>query len=612
MANHELSTIFNGDLAFYKTDEAGSVSQNKQFATANKRAGMADSPGTKLRIGIHGTNPTFRVAFFNDVELEKSKYAEQYVKVLGKSGEAYNRSSVTDAQGFCSLDRYLEILAGQGLASKEMIQSVEELKKDKPDFSKVTEVLNPVKGFLQGQRHSGTFGRVMPNNLKYSLIPIIPSAIKNNSTLQKLHKRMSEDPHNPIDEAVFTTASKFGTYNINNVSEDIPLKHVVMSNEDWRIPQVVPYKTKTTENFGSQMRKLITGNLDMSIPENVQLKKNYQEAMIKNLAEDFNNLRKEFSGEEGISIEKIAKKVLRDLSKNSYKATPDFMEQALTYVDELEDTFIPMSFPSIKHKVESSINSAVRKAVTKQSLPGFVAVQYASLGHNSEGISTDETLEFVHLDKNGDVVPAEARMSPQYFIQTLLKKKQTPEIDAIITKMRSGDFNVADIPNELREMVIYRIPTQGKNSALPIRLKSFTPEAFGATITLPAEITTQSGSDYDIDKVYVEIKHFTVENGVFEVIKGEGRKSRNNTIIDTHFKVLTDPKHFKELITPNNSDTLNDMSEEMDSIYNSENTFEKWSSVSTQEKLRERNQTGNIFIGNMFAFIRLSKCFFVF
>ncbi len=95
--------------SFYKTSEVGNVNQTKQFATANKRAGMADSPGTKLRIGVHGANPTFRVAFFNDVELEKSKYAEQYIKVLGKDkngtnvGEVYNKSSVTDAQGLQSL-----------------------------------------------------------------------------------------------------------------------------------------------------------------------------------------------------------------------------------------------------------------------------------------------------------------------------------------------------------------------------------------------------------------------------------------------------------------------------------------------------------------------------
>ena len=71
------------------------------------------------------------------------------------------------------------------------------------------------------------------------------------------------------------------------------------------------------------------------------------------------------------------------------------------------------------------------------------------------------------------------------------------------------------MPAHVRQGVIYRIPTQGKNSMLPIEVVEFTPEAFSTSITLPAAVVTQSGMDYDIDKVYVELKHTSYSRNVF-------------------------------------------------------------------------------------------------
>jgi len=56
---------------------------------------------------------------------------------------------------------------------------------------------------------------------------------------------------------------------------------------------------------------------------------------------------------------------------------------------------------------------------------------------------------------------------------------------------------------ELLDMVGYRIPTEAKYSMVPIRIKGFLPRTAGEGIMLPAEITTLSGSDFDIDKLYL-------------------------------------------------------------------------------------------------------------
>ena len=76
--------------------------------------------------------------------------------------------------------------------------------------------------------------------------------------MQNIYARMQK---NSIGEVVFNTAAKYGATNLNSIKDDADLDFVTLSNEDWRIPQIVPYKTKTMENFGSQIRKLIMGNI---------------------------------------------------------------------------------------------------------------------------------------------------------------------------------------------------------------------------------------------------------------------------------------------------------------------------------------------------------------
>ena len=56
---------------------------------------------------------------------------------------------------------------------------------------------------------------------------------------------------------------------------------------------------------------------------------------------------------------------------------------------------------------------------------------------------------------------------------------------------------------KLLEMIGYRIPTEAKYSMAPLKIKGFLPKTGGEGIMLPKEITTLSGSDFDVDKMYI-------------------------------------------------------------------------------------------------------------
>ena len=54
---------------------------------------------------------------------------------------------------------------------------------------------------------------------------------------------------------------------------------------------------------------------------------------------------------------------------------------------------------------------------------------------------------------------------------------------------------------KLRNLIGFRIPTQGLNSIESIIVKDFLPADAGDAIIVPSEIVAKTGSDFDIDKL---------------------------------------------------------------------------------------------------------------
>ena len=77
----------------------------------------------------------------------------------------------------------------------------------------------------------------------------------------------------------------------------------------------------------------------------------------------------------------------------------------------------------------------------------------------------------------------------------------------------TGEFIVdpESFPEELRNIVGYRIPTQGKSSMLPLRIRNILTPAQSKSVIVPGEITTQMGSDFDIDKLFLMFPNYDIK-----------------------------------------------------------------------------------------------------
>jgi hypothetical protein len=95
-----------------------------------------------------------------------------------------------------------------------------------------------------------------------------------------------------------------------------------------------------------------------------------------------------------------------------------------------------------------------------------------------------------------------------------------------------GKFaNDADLIRELNKPenqgilkgIAFRIPAQAMSSMNAIRVVGFLPDYMGKTVIVPSEITSQAGSDFDIDKLNMYLKSVYVdENGKLHAVDYKG------------------------------------------------------------------------------------------
>lgn len=295
---------------------------------------------------------------------------------------------------------------------------------------------------------------------------------------------------------------------------------------------------------------------------------------------------------------------------------------------------IPLSDPIQSNRIQQLLNSIIKNNINKQEIAGGPVVQVSNFGTSEDLIirfqSTDGKLllseaEFNNLNEKQpegyDSKFAKADGETDY--KTYRDKHQSsvayfecyvPIYDENIVRdfgRPDGSIDIKAMEKNnprLLEMIGYRIPTESKYSMVPIKIKGFLPRAAGEGVMLPKEITTLSGSDFDIDKLYImrySFRRFEVRDKdafkseiaentglsksyVGSLVDGklseeeslgeetnkkiqdawknytkmkayyrsqsEGRKANDNYIVATQWAILTSPQVQEQLFTPGNFD----------------------------------------------------------
>lgn len=334
-----------------------------------------------------------------------------------------------------------------------------------------------------------------------------------------------------------------------------------ISYDDYMIAQPTPehlFDVKAV--FGSQFRNLIYADLpedieitigDKTIQGRDNIQKYYFSLIVENLLDSYVGLNNTFS-----SIESLQQRLL-SIVKGNPKYGRDLIN-ALEIVEvEGRKVFnVPFSDKITSTRLEELITSIFRNSISKQDIKGAACILTSNFGFTDRlkiERDSDGRVEYVEC-----YLPAYSKQFYEDFLVPVVNsigKTIGYEID--YNKLKEEDSSLLDF-------VGYRIPTEAKYSMLPLRIKGFLPQQNGSAIMLPAEITTLSGSDFDVDKLFMILPEFKKVNGKYKVIKYDhskapednSRKQRNNEILQIALQILTNKDVNVDSQRPGNFNTL--------------------------------------------------------
>jgi len=572
--------------------------------------------GAFIQSTIPNDYKTFRTINFKD-DTRDSKYIEIYRKDLlaadptlkpeeiDKWLEKYKGMKIADGQGYVTLDFYRQFLksinnwsdaqekgyqvelAKYRLANKsfntdytnEMQEYDREFLKANPqNFSYYPPLKIQYNGPIKAK---GTGAMVMD---KFSVVPLIPSILQN-TPLEQIHNEMLKAG---IGYAKYASGTKkylhppVEIYNEDgfqglDLSKHEPAVHFL----DYLKEQInTNPKTKSESIFGSQIRKLIEANIfSNGTADKIDLDRHERyKSYIKGII-DLG--KKELFNEIGLS-ESEGRIRIGDMEK--FISTIQQQAELRELNDNIKDYIqYDKDTKKLKYALETSLNrkpiqdllmGIVDRRMRVQKLSGDQLIQISSSGYQANDFkytkATDEEvkkygtngLRFYHLeyDENGkpkNIVSSQVKvgLSTNGFDKLLNKKhpdgKRISTLERLNELLRDGNWRKEN--KKSITLIGYRIPTQGFNSMEHLEVSEFLPPHVGSSIIVPAEIVAKSGSDFDIDKMSIFRPSFD-ENG--EIIDGGSKEGYSNKIINLFSEILSDPKIFKQLIRPNDTDLV--------------------------------------------------------
>lgn len=436
----------------------------------------------------------------------------------------FRNVNVADAQAYRSLSSYRAILGMSGQWTDDMEQAYNNFKNGDwniKDFNIIWQTKKPYV-YTQVNNNSGIEGHtgiktpVQHKNSEFLLLAmheLIAGPLGRSGKLKAINKFMEDNQIDVVQFESTTKVGKQGVIDLNDVNTEADVIQrlkdttgIGFGNENPNVVHKVSYEdygiqTATPEHaidavqlVGTQIRKLITAD----ISDDTIIEVNGKKMTKKEWLDLYNAINTENILQAFADVDKIFKdpkkveEILLEEIRGNQRYGMDMM-RACT-LDENNNFNIPLFDPVQSQRVQTLLNSVIKSRITKQKIRGGALIQVSDYG------LTDE----LHVVFEGEGANKRIKYLECY-MPAYSREFYEPLMDP-----NTHQLDVTKLPEDLRKLIGYRVPTEDKYSMAPLYIKGFLPQQNGSAIMLPAEITTLSGSDFDVDKMYIMLPEFRI------------------------------------------------------------------------------------------------------
>ena len=570
LATSQIIELTTTDLAFYKNVEDFQKRYKEVHAPALRMNTKATYKGK--RIGrdwertIYLKDDEITSSVLSDIEtvLDERVNKGEMTKIdRDNIVNKFKEVNVADAQAYRSLSSYKAILGMSGQWTDEMEQAYNNFKNgtwNMADFNIIWQTKKPylytqVNNMSGVEGHKGIKTPVQHKNSEFLLLAIhklIAGPLGKSDKLRAINDFMEMD-ENQIDVVQFESTTKVGKQGLINLNTKLNLTpeekleldsklssgeitqdqynkiikentvpitsykdtmevlkeatgigtghenpNVVhkVSYEDYGIQTATPeHAIDAVQLVGTQIRKLITADIAPDAIIEVDGKKMtkqewldlYNAINTENILQSFRDIDEIFK-----DPKKVEEILLEEIRGNQRYGID--MMRACT-LNENGQFNIPLFDPVQSQMVQTLLNSIIKSRITKQKIRGGALIQVSNYG------LTDE----LHIVFEGEGANKRIKYLECY-MPAYSREFYEPLMDPV-----THQLDITKLPEDLRKLIGYRVPTEDKYSMAPLYIKGFLPQQNGSAIMLPAEITTLSGSDFDVDKMYIMLPEFRIE-----------------------------------------------------------------------------------------------------
>ena len=585
MVSSEADKMHDGNIddAYQNSVEKMFVQANTKEAVYNKlvRSGKSKKEAADIAYAEHKTQKDFEE--FRDKYLDENdksrvtkKYQAEYKAYAGKiyDPKAKDPINVADGSAFITDKMCEKLLRSLGLYSNKAKQLFAMLRdpNNQYTFRQKADAFTELQEFIVGAQKYSAFGHrnderlgslLIPYYNKMALFPIFPSIAMGD--MGKVYNKMINEG---VDMLLFDSAVKIGNKHNSKFEQGKGIEEpFVTFKQDLRYLR----KQLNTDPNGKIEMNLGTQTAKVALASLIIDRVNYTDSLtgeaisgsqiLDNIMDSINQLSdmgvKEvddlFFTDGEFDIQKFAKFLNDELtSRNANKNTIDAITIKVDDADGSKHLNVPLAAQSDPHWIESILTSALNKRIVDVKTPGNAFYQRSVFAMEGHIVSDDEY----------DTLPAAARKIINW--QTLNEGKQLQFInndgsmDAVISidyfehiipkgmsfdQARKWLFDNKIIGNrsDVKANTIgYRIPTQAQSSIHALRFVDVLP-VVKDTIILPREFTKVTGSDFDIDKLYLASLAYDVKDSkaTREFPKGT-KQYYQNKLLENYMTLLKD------------------------------------------------------------------------